>query len=154
MLFHTSFGSARERLRTNLQFVVCTLSCTCLSMYTWMCHTFAISAQLLPASLIFFSLCSSAAVHGVLVRLFFTGGCMEADDVSCSGMLDDAAILDDGPATGAIGLDDVGPETRRFWRGLEGCKFSCLEEVSGAVESAGWEEGSSLGRSVRFDMVG
>jgi hypothetical protein len=106
-------------------------------MHTWIFHTFAISAQLLPASLIFLSLCSSAAVHGVLVRLFFTGGCIEADDVSCSGMADDAAILDDGPATGGIGLDDVGPETRRFWRGLEGCKFSCLGEVSGAAESAG-----------------
>jgi len=49
---------------------------------------------------------------------------MEADDVSCSGIVDDAAILDDDPATGSIGLDDVGPETRRFWRGLEGCTVS------------------------------
>jgi hypothetical protein len=71
------------------------------------------------------------------VRLFFTGGCMGADDVSWSGMLDDAAILDDGPAIGAMGLDDVGPETRRFWRGLEGCKVSCLGELSGAAESTG-----------------
>jgi len=62
---------------------------------------------------------------------------MEADDVSCSGMPDDVAILDDGPATGAIGLDDVGPETRRFWRGLEGCNASCLGGVSGAAGRAG-----------------
>lgn len=34
----------------------------------------AISAQLLPWSLICLSLSSSAGVHGVLVRLFFTGG--------------------------------------------------------------------------------
>ena len=62
---------------------------------------------------------------------------MEADDVSCSGMADDAAIFDDGPAIGAIGLDDGGPETRRFWRGLEGCKVSCFGEVSDAAETAG-----------------
>jgi hypothetical protein len=106
-------------------------------MHTWKFHTFAISAQLLPASLMFLSLCSSAAVHGVFVRLFFAGGCMEADGISCSGMADDAAIFDDGPAIGAIGLDDVGPDTRRFWRGLEGCRASCFDEVSGAAESAG-----------------
>jgi hypothetical protein len=137
VLLHTSFCSARERLRAKPQSMVCTFSCICLSMHTRMFHTFAISAQLLPASLIFLSLCSSAAVHGVLVRLFFTGGCIEANDVSCSGIPDDAAILDDGPAAGAIGLDNVGPETRRFWRGLEGCKVSCLGEISDAVESAG-----------------
>jgi hypothetical protein len=101
-------------------------------MLIWTSHTFAISAQLLPASLMVLSLCSSAAVHGVLVRLFLGGGGMEADDVSCSGMVDGAAILVDvdGPEAGAMGLDDVGPETRRFWRGLEGCKGSCLGEVS------------------------
>jgi hypothetical protein len=36
--------------------------------------TFAISAQLFPASLIVFNLCSSAGVQGVFVRLFFAGG--------------------------------------------------------------------------------
>jgi hypothetical protein len=41
--------------------------------------TFAISAQLFPASLMFFNLCSSAGVHGVFVRLFFGGGSMGAD---------------------------------------------------------------------------
>lgn len=35
---------------------------------------FAISLQLLPASRRFFSLCSSAGVHGVLVRPFFATG--------------------------------------------------------------------------------
>jgi len=35
------------------------------------------SAQLFPASLMFFNLCSSAGVHGVFVRLFFAGGPME-----------------------------------------------------------------------------
>lgn len=36
--------------------------------------TFAISLQLFPASLIIFSRCSSAAVHGVFVLPFFGGG--------------------------------------------------------------------------------
>jgi len=90
-------------------------------------HTFAISAQLLPASLMVFSLCSSAAVHGVLVRLFFAGGCIEADEVSCS------AILVEGPAAGEMGLDEVGPDTRRFTlRGLAGGIASCLGELSAA----------------------
>jgi len=37
-------------------------------------QTFAISAQLLPASLMVFNLCSSAGVQGVLVLLFLAGG--------------------------------------------------------------------------------
>ena len=36
--------------------------------------TFAMSAQLSPASLIVFSRCSSAGVHGVFVRDFLAGG--------------------------------------------------------------------------------
>lgn len=36
--------------------------------------TLAISLQLFPASLIDFSLCSSAGVQGVLTRLFFGAG--------------------------------------------------------------------------------
>jgi hypothetical protein len=45
-------------------------------------NVFAISLQLLPASLMTFSLCSSAGVQGVLVRPFFgrEGG------VSCRGI--------------------------------------------------------------------
>lgn len=46
-------------------------------MFQWfldLCvSTFAISLQLFPASLIVLSLCSSAGVHGVFVRLFFLG---------------------------------------------------------------------------------
>jgi hypothetical protein len=41
-------------------------------------NDFAISAQLFPASRIFFSLNSSAGVHGVFVRLFLGGGSMGA----------------------------------------------------------------------------
>jgi hypothetical protein len=48
--------------------------------------TFAISLQLLPASLICFSLSSSAGVHGVLVRLFFSfGSCAETSTLADCG---------------------------------------------------------------------
>lgn len=65
MLFHTSFGSIRKSLVIHVQlvtihFAVCRAS-----------STFAISPQLLCASLIVFSRCSSAGVHGVFVLLFF-----------------------------------------------------------------------------------
>jgi hypothetical protein len=41
--------------------------------------TFAISAQLFPASRIVLSLCSSAGVQGVFVRLFFAGGPIDGE---------------------------------------------------------------------------
>ena len=48
-------------------------------------HTFAISLQLCPASRICFSLCSSAAVHGVFVRLFFAFGSGRGASASGAG---------------------------------------------------------------------
>ena len=50
-------------------------------------HTFAISLQLLPASLICLSLSSSAGVQGVFVRLFFIfGSSVEASTwAGCTG---------------------------------------------------------------------
>lgn len=58
---------------------------------------------------------------------------MEDDGVS------ESAMLDEGPAAGAMGLEEVGPETRRFTlRGPVGVKVSCLGELSGAAaESTG-----------------
>jgi len=56
--------------------------------------TFAISAQLLPASLIVFSLCSSAGVHGVFVLDFFAGGGPIGDEVVPVSTLESVA----GPA--------------------------------------------------------
>lgn len=41
--------------------------------------TFAISAQLFPASRIVLSLCSSAGVQGVFVRLFLAGGPIDGE---------------------------------------------------------------------------
>jgi hypothetical protein len=50
--------------------------------------TFAISLQLFPSSLIFLSLCSSAGVHGVFVRLFFGLG----SDAGASVLAASAAV--------------------------------------------------------------
>jgi hypothetical protein len=59
--------------------------------------TFAISAQLLPASLIVLSRASSAAVHGVFVLDFFAGGCMAGE--SCSAV---AGAEVEGPADAIV----------------------------------------------------
>jgi hypothetical protein len=66
VLLHTALCPRRERL--------CLVSAEPAIVPTPRAHTFAISAQLLPASRICFSRSSSAGVHGVFVRLFFAGG--------------------------------------------------------------------------------
>lgn len=77
-------------------------------------HTFAISLQLLPASLICFSLCSSAGVQGVFVRPFFAGG---GPDVSvtdeATAAVDDSATGVAADGAGAIGVTGC-PDNRRF----------------------------------------
>lgn len=61
--------------------------------------TFAISLQLWPASRICFSLCSSAGVHGVFVRLFFAFG----SGTGVSASADAGADADaDADAAGAV----------------------------------------------------
>lgn len=67
--------------------------------------TFAISAQLFPASLMFFNLCSSAGVHGVLVRLFLAGGSKGADAIlgSTTPAADEVATGADMARGGAAG---------------------------------------------------
>jgi hypothetical protein len=149
VLLHTAFCPARKRLKASLSLSpsLYFVPLLMLSRTSKKFHTFAISAQLLPASLIVLSLCSSAAVHGVLVRLFFAGGCMGGDDVSGS------AMLDEGPAAGAMGLDSDCPEERRLVRGLVGASVSCFGEFSAATGAVGWEGVSILGRSMRFDIV-
>ncbi len=64
-----------------------------------------------------------------------------------------SAMVDEGPATGRTGLDDDGPETRRFL-GLEGTMFSCLGGISDAAKTVCWVDVSGFGRSMRFDIVG
>lgn len=83
-------------------------------------RTFAISPQLFPASLIVFSLCSSAGLHGVLVRLFFgAGAAMGASenwprlDSRSAGLSSSGAGMEEVPAVtevpGALRfLDDGG----------------------------------------------
>lgn len=80
----------------------------------------------------FLSLCSSAAVQGVFVRLFFAGGCIDAEeeDSPCPSM------ADDGPATARRGLAaecPTGPDVRRF-RALGGEIESGLRELSAVDE--------------------
>jgi len=65
--------------------------------------TFAISAQLFPASLIVFNLCSSAGVQGVFVRLFLAGGGAIGEEV----MLGSSAPID-------AGAPPEGPDMARF----------------------------------------
>lgn len=88
VLLHTSFSSLRESLyqfqcqtdsftrpHFSTSSEICRLyNLTSRRSLTRKELTLAISAQLLPASRMFFSLCSSAGVHGVFVRLFFAGG--------------------------------------------------------------------------------
>jgi hypothetical protein len=66
--------------------------------------TLAISLQLLPTSLICFNRCSSAGVHGVLVRLFFATGVVEVTVVE----------LDSGTEV-VVEEPSGGPEARRFF---------------------------------------
>jgi hypothetical protein len=89
--------------------------------------TFAISAQLLPASLIVFNLCSSAGVQGVFVRLFFAGGAI--DPMFASSTLAVGGAGFDGPDM--AGGDDAGPGARLLvFRGLPGAVVSGLMELS------------------------
>ena len=84
-------------------------------------QTFAISLQVLPASRMVLSLCSSSAVHGVLVRPFFFPGAV-------SGVLDTGGGAFASPSTGPPnvggGMVPIGPgccwsDARRF-RGFGG----------------------------------
>lgn len=97
-------------------------------------HTFAISAQLLPVSRICRSLCSSAAVHGVFVRLFLgAGGCIETSSSLGAG----AAM---------VGLD-VG---RRF-RELPAA--SVLEELGVEALASPLDDAADGSSSTRLDIL-
>ena len=81
---------------------------------------FAISLQLVPASRRFFSLCSSAGVHGVLVRPFLATGCCSgcSSPTSCWPRPPGSPYADE-PGWGAMALGRSWPDARRF-RGLVG----------------------------------
>lgn len=95
-------------------------------------HTFAISAQLFPASLMFFNLCSSAGVQGVLVRLFFVGG-----PVGESVMLGSSMPAEEDAAAGAgpdIARGTVPrPDARLLFRAPVGDVDSAFTELSPVV---------------------
>src|ERR1700712_3610669 len=94
--------------------------------------TFAISAQVLPASRIVFNLCSSAGVQGVFVRLFFAGGCIGEDSVMLGSPAGGGAPEElDGPDIGrGVGND---PDARLLFRGPVGDELSGLTDVSAVV---------------------
>ena len=81
---------------------------------SFLCHqwptgyspTLAISAQLFPASRIAFSRCSSAGVHGVLVRLFLAGGGTGAEFASSVAAVGAGAAT--GCGTAGAGTDGCG----------------------------------------------
>ena len=103
--------------------------------------TFAISAQLFPASLMVLSLCSSAGVQGVLVRLFLAGGGPIGEDVmpdSSPPMDEDAAPV--GSCSCGAGCDvpdiDANEESdadRRLLLRVAGEGVCVVAEVSAAV---------------------
>jgi hypothetical protein len=83
----------------------------------------------------FFNLCSSAGVHGVLVRLFLAGGGPIVEDAA---MLDSSAPTEDGAAPeepDIAKLDVAGPipDARRLFRALVGDSESCLVGVAAEV---------------------
>ena len=86
--------------------------------------TFAISPQLFPASLITFSRCSSAGVHGVLVLLFLGGGIDEdtsfASSPCCPPSLGSPRLVE-GIVDGIGGMAAIGadPGALRFRDGGE-----------------------------------
>lgn len=117
-------------------------------------RTLAISLQLLPASRIAFSRCSSSAVHGVLVRPFFLGGAVVvapaagAAAVPSVGVGSAAVAGADGFSSAAAGAG----EARRL-RGFAGCEDCCwvvvvvevVVVVTFVAEAVGEELGSADG---------
>lgn len=87
--------------------------------------TLAISLQLFPASRIAFSLCSSSAVQGVLVRPFFFGGGSEvvAPAVGLAASLL-VPVEVGGAAMVVVEAGTCSGDERRL-RGFEGCIGCC-----------------------------
>ncbi len=84
VLFHTSFCSIWKRL----EYISARCSAGLLSLDLGL--TLAISPQLFPASLMTFSRCSSAGLHGVFVLLFLgagMGATCSASSSPCSRIL-------------------------------------------------------------------
>jgi len=85
----------------------------------------------LPASRIVFSLCSSAGVQGVFVRLFFAGGPIGEEVILGSSPPAGGPEVLDGPDIGSgVGPD---PDARLLFRGPVGDEVSGLPDVSAVV---------------------
>jgi hypothetical protein len=98
----------------------------------------------------FFSLCSSAGVHGVFVRLFFGGGSMgaeamlgspaPAEDEAIEGdTIEGDAIEDDaipGPRPDIVNVAVPGPGAGRLFRAPVGDKLSGFTELSAGLGKA------------------
>ena len=117
--------------------------------------TFAISAQLFPASLMVFNLCSSAGVHGVFVRLFLAGGPIEGEAVKLgSSPPSEPCVALDGPD---IVKDSMVPvfEAGLLFRELAGDEVSALPTsvVVGCARAGRYPEtGFISGLSPRLDI--
>lgn len=117
------------------------------------------SAQLLPASLMFFNLCSSAGVQGVLVRLFLAGGAIDEDILGSSKPEEEGPAIDelDCMLNAEVFEAVAGAAARLLFRALAGEGISDLS-VDGSVVD-GWlceREKLALGSisclSTRFDI--
>lgn len=85
-------------------------------------NVLAISAQLFPASRIFFKRCSSAGVQGVFVRLFFAGGPIVGEAILGSSVLFEEVAVGAAPEDMLAGVEEPGSEGRGllFRDALEG----------------------------------
>jgi hypothetical protein len=116
--------------------------------------TFAISAQLFPASRMFFSRSSSAGVHGVLVRLFLGGGSI-GDEARTGSPMPGA---DDAGATGADMARGGAPGARLLFRaavcwGDASGRTAGLSPAPGCAKNWGTPDGNSSScLSPRLDM--
>lgn len=87
-------------------------------------RTLAISPQLLPASRIVFSLCSSAGLHGVFVLLFFGAGATMGDSLGWPGSSRSAGSPDPGADMKEVPAVTEDPGALRF-RDAGGFAGSC-----------------------------
>jgi hypothetical protein len=114
-------------------------------------HTFAISLQLFPASLICLSLCSSAGVHGVLVLLFLglgsssAGGGAGLASAPCEAEANVAAGCAAGFAEASICWSCCRLTDFRFFDfpGVGGCGTAAAAKGSWVGATAGWRGGRS-----------
>jgi hypothetical protein len=103
-----------------------------------------------------FNLCSSAAVQGVFVRLFFAGGPIGEEVMLGSSAGGGTPEELDGPDIDGRGVGlDPDPDARLLFRGPVGEELSGLTDVSAVVEGRAWEGdfGVDVSASVWFPRL-